>query len=164
MGLVLLLAAAACRGKGENPPPPRLTWGQPPKPVDHLAKNELVEGKETALGLVLPRDLKIVSGSRESVVARGDVAPELVANYIRARVGGGSVTLGAAQTRFERVTVLKEPGPELAIRVGASRFARCEIEVTDVTPPPEVPGDQAAKFKAANIGSDGKPVDKLHFE
>jgi hypothetical protein len=163
MGLLLLLAAAACRGKEEKLPP-HPTWGEPPKPVDHLAKNELVEGNQTALGLVLPRDLKIVSGSREAVVARGDVAPELVANYIRARVGGGKVTLGAAQTRFERVRVLKAPGPELAIRVGTSRFARCEIEVTDVSPAPEVPGDQAAKFKAANIGQDGTPVDKVHFE
>src|SRR4051812_10196355 len=61
------------------------------RPVDHLGAGELVEGSERAFGLVLPRDVRVESRIVDLVLADANVAPEAVANYVRARVREGTV-------------------------------------------------------------------------
>ncbi len=164
------LGLVACR---KEPPPPEATETRsaPPKaatsaaPADHLAKGELVAGKEKAFALVLPRDLKLAWSFPDVALARGDVEPELVANYVRARVGGGTVTIGASQTLFEGVRVAAEPGKDLRIKV-EKVHGLCHLEIRDITPPPADPdpGDDVARWRKAGFAPNGKPLDPLRMK
>ena len=104
-------------------------------PVDHLMPGELVEGKAKAFALVLPRDVTIDNSLRDEVLAHGDATPEAVANYVRARVREGTITVGAMGTTFEHVRVPAEPTRELRIKVSAGRGYRSAIDIRDITPP-----------------------------
>ena len=136
-----------------------------PVPVDHLAPGELVEGKENAFGLPLPRLTRVRSAISGFVLADGDVSPEAVANYIRARVKEGTVTIGATETHFENVKVPSDPTRELSIRVGPGRGQRCVVQVRDVTPPvlPKMNSD-AERWKAVGMTPDGKLLDPNNMQ
>ena len=65
---------------------------------DHLAPGELVEGKEKAFGLVLPRDLRLQKSFQSVVFAWGPSNATDVSNYVRARVKDGTVSAGTVGT------------------------------------------------------------------
>jgi hypothetical protein len=140
--------------------------GQPAKPADHLAKGELVEGKDTLLGLLLPRDMKRQFFFGNEGAAIGEVEPELVANYVRAHVSGGKLSVGASQTLFEDVHVGTDARP-LRIKIERVR-GLCFLEIWDMTPPPPPPGPSAQtdteRWRQAGFGPDGKPIDPAQLK
>lgn len=158
----------ACR-KDPNagaPAEPSTAPSAAPAPADHLAKGELVESKEKLFALALPRDLKPAYAFPDVAVARGEVEPELVANYVRARVSGGKVTIGASQTVFDNVRVTGAAPPrDLRIKIEKVRGV-CQMELRDVTPlPPEPdPGNDADRWKKAGFAPNGKPLDPMHMK
>ena len=161
-----LALLVACGKKNDAPsanvlaPPPT-----PVVPADHLAPTELVEGKVSALGLILPCDLQLEASIAGLVIANGDLSPEAVANYVRARVTEGTVTVGSIDTRFEGVKVISEPTRALSIRIGPGRGYRCSLQMRDVTPP-ELPtfNNDADRWRAAGMTPDGRLIDKQKLQ
>jgi len=137
-------------------------------PVDHLAPGELVEGKQKAFALVLPRELEIKREFPGTVHATSRTAkPEQVANYIRARVQDGIVAAGAAGTKFLGVHAKGELTRDLSIEVNAGTpgVATCDVLVEDVTRPPVVPGlSDDERRRQVGLTPDGKLLDPKHLE
>ncbi len=154
------LGALACNRHEEAPPPPAASA---PARSDHLDPNELLEGKEKAFALPLPRDLKVSFRFPSSVQADGIVPMEAVSNFFRQRVRDGNIQVGASETRFEKVRVPGEPARLLRIRITAERNI-CHAVIDDVTPPPDMTGNQADRMKQVGLTPDGKLLDKSHIE
>lgn len=162
MGVRAVLAtaalAAACKGK---PPPPEPS--PPPPPADHLATNEVVEGKEKAFALPLPYHASVTGRFRDAITVRSPLKPEELANFVRSRVKEGNVVAGGASTTFENVIVPAEPARRLSIEVRRTRLtgdARSEMTVRDVTPPPVEPGlSEEERWRKAGFSKEGKPID-----
>jgi hypothetical protein len=129
-------------------------------PIDHLAPDELVEGRESALGLKLPRDLKTTVTTNERVIAEGHIDAERVANYVRARVKDGKMTVGASSTTFESVHLLADPKRLLGVKIAATR-GTAYLEVWDMTPKPKEPdpGNDVERWRKAGFKPDGTPLD-----
>lgn len=159
---------AACKDDAVSTEQAGGTTPQPTKtvtPVDHLAPGELLEGTETALGLRLPRDMRVTLSMRDRVAADGLIGQELIANYVRARVKDGKMTVGASSTVFENVHVAARPDRPLRIQVETWK-GRCHMEVWDVTPPKAEPdpGSDAERWRKAGYNPDGTPLDPLHMQ
>ena len=99
------------------------------------------------------------------VYAWGQVDPMQLANYLRAQVKGGSISVGAAATLFDRVTVPANPRRLLRIRVDAASQGRAaRLEVRDVTPVP-VPSasSEAERWRQVGLTPDGQLLDPTHL-
>ncbi len=119
---------------------------------DQLASDELLEGKESALGLVLPEGMKIIRQTPNHVKVRGPVAPESLANFIRKRVDA-EVETGPRQTQFSRATV-KAP-------VGRARLAlRIEISVEERLTVMDVSVDERGALGAPAARPSADPDDE----
>jgi hypothetical protein len=155
-------ASSAChrRGAGEDAPAPSASVA-----VDRLAPGELVDGPFRAFDLKLPLGMEIRETFGSVVYAWGPVDPMRLANYLRAQVKGGSISVGAAATVFDQVTVPSDAKRILRLRVdaaGQGRLAR--LEVRDVTPPPPVPAsNDTERWKRAGLTPDGKLLDPTHL-
>ncbi len=159
-GALASFGAGACKGHDEAPLPP---VASAPARSDHLDPNELLEGKDNAFALALPRDLKVTFRFADSVQADGIVPMEGVSNFFRQRVRDGSIQVGASETRFEKVRVPGEPGRLLRIRLTAERNI-CHAVIDDVTPPPDMTGSQEDRMKQVGLTPDGKLLDKSHMQ
>lgn len=155
--------SAACKSKQAPPEPP-----PPPAPVDHLATNEVVEGKEKAFALPLPFYSQVTGRFQTSITVRSALKPEELANFVRARVKEGNIVVGGASTTFENVIVPAEPARKLTIEVRRTRLtgdARSEMTIRDVTPPPfDTSGSEEDRWKRAGLNAQGKPLDPNHTE
>lgn len=168
--LAVALAASTCIGgchkpEDSTPAPLAPVAAEAGPPIDHLAPGELLEGTEKAFALILPRGLHIQSAFMKSVYAVGSPNMDDVANYIRARVRGGTVTRGATGTVFDDVTVPAEPKRILHILVSRlPAVDACRIEVRDITPAPPlpIPSTEAERFRAAGLTPSGKFIDPQH--
>ena len=168
VGLRLTFAVAlltfACGCKRKPPPPPPA----PVAPVDQLAPNEIVEGKEKAFSLPLPRHATVTARFDTSVTVRSPLKPEDLANFVRARVKEGNIVAGGAATRFENVVVPTEPQRRLTIDVRRSTYsgdARSEMTVRDMTPPPVEPGlSDEERWKRLGHAPNGKVLDPKRTE
>lgn len=155
------LATASC---SSSKPVATSTDGGPAArpPADHLAPGELAEGTEKAFGLVLPRDMVIHRTFPNVIHASSKTArPEHVANYFRARVQDGTVSAGAAETKFVGVKAKTELTRVLAIEVrgGNPGLATCDVMVQDITPPPVEPGlTEAERRRRMGLSPDGKTL------
>ncbi len=89
-------------------------------PPDQLASGELLEGKQSASGLVLPEGMKIVRETPNLIRVRGAVDLESFSTYVRKRVDA-EVETGPNHTLFSRA-VVKAP-------VGGAHFA-LRVEIT----------------------------------
>jgi hypothetical protein len=137
------------------------------RPVDHLAPGELQEGTEKAFSLVLPSGVHVQRAFMYSVFASGTPRADDVANYVRARVRGGTVTRGVTGTIFDEVKVPAEPNRLLHIRVGRPPASEgCQLEVRDVTPAPPLPAPttETERFRQAGLTPDGKFIDPQHLQ
>jgi hypothetical protein len=123
----------ACRDRQAGPPYKARAATQ--KPLDRLLPGELAEGKEQVMGLRLPREVRLERVFDDSAVARGRVAADALAAYVRQRVKGASVELGqsrivfskahpsgAAEGKIVRIEILEEPDTTA-------------LFLTDTTPP-----------------------------
>jgi hypothetical protein len=157
----LLIVATSCRRHDDE-----TVQKPPPAPaVDHLAPGELVEGPLRAFELRLPVGLEIREAFASVVYAGGPVDPMKLANYVRSHVTGGSISVGAAATVFDQVTVPSNPKRPLRIRVDPmAQGHAARLEVRDVTPTPAVSAaDDAERWRRVGMTPDGKLLDPAHL-
>lgn len=156
-----------CRAKEETPQDAKPA-APSALPIDRLAPGELPEGKEKALGLVLPEGLRIARAFEGVVFATSTtLKPEAISNYFRARVTDGNILVGAEATNFVGVKAKSELARSLAIEIkpGQPGVATCEVLLRDVTPPPLEPNlTEDERRKKAGLTPDGKLLDPQHME
>ncbi len=133
----------------------------PSSPYDHLGPGELPEGKDKLLGLPLPMEMKVQWAFDKSGLAAGPPEAEQVANFVRARVSGGKLSVGASQTLFDGVHIGADPRP-LRIRIERAR-GLSTVQVMDLTPGPPAPvvsgESDADRWKRAGYDPHGRPID-----
>ncbi len=162
--LLPLLAALSCHGheSGADPGPPAASSA----PVDRLAPGELIPGDKKAFAIVLPRDLTVDQALTDVVSASGPVGASDLANYVRARVRDGSVSVGATATVFEQVKAIDDPTRILFIRIFPGPMGRgARMEVRNVTPPPlpNLPSPEE-RWKQMGLTPEGKVLDPKHLQ
>ena len=159
--LVSLAILSSCHrsDKGEAPAPGGSSAH------DRLAPGELVDGPLHAFELKLPAGIMIREAFTSVVYAWGPVDPMKLANYLRGQVRGGSISVGAAATVFDQVTVPANEGRLLRVRVETTGQGHsAQLEVRDITPPPPVPAaDDAERWRRAGMTPDGKLLDPTHL-
>jgi hypothetical protein len=164
---VAALAIGACKQKPVDEPaePATPTASASVHPTDRLAPDELLEGTETALGVVLPRGTRIDSAFADTVNATVSAKLGPVVGYLRARVREGTFSKGQLTATFEHVKVPARPGRELRIRLTEVGGVGTKIELFDSTPPPlpNLP-DEPSRWKAVGLTPDGKILDPKHLE
>ncbi len=171
--LVALASLAAaptlvgCKNKvpdetSEAPPPPSSVSARPP---DRLAPDELLEGTENGLGIVLPRGTHIDGAFGNAVNATVSAKIGPVVDYLRARVRDGTLAKGQFTATFEHVKVPGRPGRELRIRLNEIGGVGTKVELFDSTPPPvaDLPSEED-RWKAVGLTKDGKLLDPKHLE
>jgi hypothetical protein len=128
---------------------------------DRLQPGELLEGPDHAFALKLPRGIRVEESFAAVVFARGQLKAADVANYIRARVTGGAISVGASATVFDRVFAPGEPARPLTIQVESLPHEEgTRVEVRDMTPPPGMPNaTDEEKWKAVGMSPNGKILD-----
>jgi hypothetical protein len=139
IGLLFAAGLVACR---RDPPPPSANVDDAGPPLDELAEGEVVEGKERAHGLPLPRLSEVQARLEGSVQVVSPLTPEQLVGFVRARVKDGAVRGEKGETRFREVVPLAEPTRRLDIQVRSVRLVgavRSEMTVRDVTPVPPDP-------------------------
>ena len=159
----LLLAALSCR-RGD-PDKDRAQSAASAPPVDRLAPGELVPGEKRAFAILLPRDLKVDQALPDFVFASGPVGASDLANYVRARVTDGAVTVGATATVFDKVKAVDDPSRLLFIRIVPGPMGNgARMEVRNVTPPP-IPNlpNEAERWKQMGLTPEGKILDPTHL-
>jgi hypothetical protein len=134
------------------------------RPADHALPDEIAEGSEKAFGLPIPRQMRVVGRFEDVIFASGDVAPELVANYVRQRVIAAHVETGPAKTVFTGVTLKIDPARTLRVDV-ISRNGDTDLTVRDETRPPARQGlTEAERWKELGLRPGGTPLDPTHLE
>jgi hypothetical protein len=158
LGLVLTVgvtACSACKRKEETP--------TEIKPPDHLAPSEVVEGKERAFGLPLPRTAHIAARFEKTVHVQTPLTHEELVNYVRARVKDGKVTPGTSGTQLFDVTPVGDPMKRLTIDVRLYRGGdgnHSEMIVRDTTPTPVEPGlTDEQRWQKAGLTPSGQIAD-----
>lgn len=157
-----LASCSSC--KHEEKPPPVET-----KPQDHLAVGEVVEGKDRAFGLPLPRLARIAARFERTVDVYSPLSPEELVNFVRARVKDGKVTPGSSSTMLVEVVPLADPEKRLTIDVhafhGNDGTVRSEMIIRDTTPIPSEPGlTDEQRWKKAGLTPDGHIADPSHLQ
>jgi hypothetical protein len=169
--VVAALALAGASGCRRRPPPeplvsttPTLAASAPARPADHALPDEIAEGSEKAFGLPIPRQMRVVGRFDDVVFVTGDVAPELVANYVRQRVLSSHVETGPAKTVFTGVTLRSDAAHTLRVDV-ISRNGDTDLTVRDETRPPAREGlSEAERWKALGLTPQGTPLDPTHLQ
>jgi hypothetical protein len=159
VGVATLLSCHRSRDDGAPGP------GASAAAHDRLAPGELVDGPLRAFELRLPAGVVIREAFTSVVYAWGPVDPMKLANYLRGQVQGGTVSVGAAATVFEQVTVPSNGKRLLRIRVEtAAQGHSAQLEVRDITPPPQIPAaDDAERWRRVGMTPDGKLLDPTHL-
>ena len=164
LAVFIAMAVPACKKKPRQMEQQEVPAPRPPD--DHLAPGEIEEGTEKAFALTLPRSSHVVGRYQSSVVVRSALSPELVANFVAARVKSGKRVVGTSTTVFDHVAVPSEPGRKLTIEIRLlGHFEdRTSILVQDVTPgvPAEIPADEA--WRRAGRTPEGKIIDPSKVE
>jgi hypothetical protein len=162
--IALLLAAglsASCKRKDD-------TTVSESKPPDHLAPNEVVEGKERAFGLPLPRLVQVKARFEKTVHVLSPLTPEELTNFVRARVKDGKVIPGTSVTTLFEVVPLGDTTKQLTIDVRTVHSAdgtRSEMVVRDTTPPPVEPGlTNEQRWEKAGLTTTGRIADPTHLQ
>ena len=153
-----LFCAVGC-AKRETPAPLPAPAPTASVAADRLLPGELAEGRERAMGLAVPRDMRLLRVFDHSAVARGRVAADLVSNYVRKRVDVAAVEIGAARTVFPKAHVKGQPeGKVVRIEVVEDTDST-ELLLRDLTPP-EVPAglSEEERWRRAGVVP-GKPFD-----
>jgi len=135
-----------------------------PQPTDHLADGELLEGDGRAFDLTLPQGFRVEGSFTDAVLASGSAPVHSLVQYLRPRLVGGDLREGEASATFEHVQVAKKPGRTLTIHVLSAR-RETRLEVHDETAPqrPTLP-DDAARWRAVGLTTDGRFLDPTHLD
>lgn len=170
LGVGCVLLVLACR----RPSPVQADAGPAPSavPVDHLAPNEVPEGKERAFGLPLPRATRVAARFPDAVHVSTTHTPEELANFVRSRVREGKTMTGTSVTRFDDVIPIADPAKRLQIEIRKAPISsdlRSDMVIRNMTPltsdvagsPSQTPEEAMRK---AGRTPDGKLVDPKHMQ
>jgi hypothetical protein len=155
-----LAACASCKRKQETPP-------EETRPPDHLAPNEVVEGKERAFGLPLPRLSQVKARFPKAIHVESPLTPEELVNFVRARVKDGKITPGTSGTQLGDVTPLADPQKRLTIDVRPIHEGdtKSEMLIQDTTPAPPEPGlTDEQRWQKAGFTPSGHIPDPSHLQ
>jgi hypothetical protein len=166
---IAALPAACHRSSpaGETPAPlasAAAVRAPPPVPADHLAPGELLEGKDKAFDVTLPRGLQVDGRFADEVMASGAVALHPLVAYFQAHVQSGGLSEGSASATFDRVTAPGKPERLLSIHVLKAGDG-AHVDIRDVTPPkvPPLP-DEPARWKQVGLTPSGRLLDPTHLD
>jgi hypothetical protein len=136
----------------------------PSVPADHLAPGELLEGKDKAFDVILPRGLQVDGRFADEVMASGPVALHPLVAYFQAHVQSGGLSEGATSATFDRVMAPDKPERLLSVhmvKVGDG----VHVDIRDVTPlkVPPLP-DEPARWKQVGLTPNGRLLDPTHLD
>jgi hypothetical protein len=158
-----LLAIAGCTRDNPTTQPAPEPVASKVKHHDRLAPGELSPGKDTAFGLTLPSQLKVMRREPFLVQCEGRVQPERVSNYLRSRVDAQSVDVGSVKTIFDHAVVRGTLAPVLRIEVvKTERGSRMTVEDLSPQKIPLLSPEDA--WKAHGFDGEGKRMDPSKFE
>jgi hypothetical protein len=163
--LLPVFAVVACHR--HEPEPDLALPAASAAPVDRLAPGELIPGDKKAFAILLPREVTVDQALTEVVFASGPVGASDLANYVRARVRDGAVSVGASATVFDQVKAIDDPSRLLFIRIFSGPMGRgARMEVRNITPPPPQPNSPspAERWKQMGLGPDGRVLDPTHLQ
>jgi len=153
------ICAAACAKRATPAPTPAPPPAESATSADRLLPGELAEGSERAMGLALPRDMKLVRRFDDSAVIRGRAAADAVANYVRKRVDATSAEIGAARTVFPRAHVKGQPENKIVRIEVVQAVDGAELWLQDLTRPEMPVGlSEDERWRKAGVVP-GKPFD-----
>jgi hypothetical protein len=134
-------------------------------PTEHLAPGELVEGNVVVFGLKMPRDLQIDRRYADAAYGSASASVGSVGAYFQQRVRDGRVTNTLNESVVENAAVPGQPGLRVEIRVAyAPTTGMTDVEIRDVTPVVDnLPKDDTARWRAAGMTPEGKPLDPKHL-
>jgi hypothetical protein len=162
------IAVGCRRAPSEEAPAPSATaplTGAAPSgvPADHLAPGELVEGREVAFGVPLPRGVLVERRYPDIVYASGPMPVHSLAAYFQPRLRGGSLREGPSAATFEHVSQPNEPNAELLIHIEAD-LGKTRIELTSFhhSEAPVLP-DEASRWRQVGLTPQGKILDPTHL-
>jgi hypothetical protein len=167
-GLVVAGLVAGCARHStsaeETPAPPSAAPASAPPPADHLAPDELVEGKERVFGVALPRGLEVEQRFVDVVHASGPMPVHALVAYFRPRLQGGSLREGERSATFEHVTASgSPPNTELSIHVAVyPGKTLVDITATPQHPGPTLPDDEA-RWREVGLSPNGQILDPTHL-
>jgi hypothetical protein len=156
LAVLFALGAAGCRAR---PKPEKVVVAAPARPAaDRLAPGELAESIEQVFGIALPKGMRVERRFADYAAARGRVDADALGLYLRRRVSGGTMELGArtvftgvraedAGDRTLSIEILREPNSTLLV-------------VRDTTPRAAEPGlSEEERWKQTGIDRSGRIVD-----
>jgi hypothetical protein len=156
------MVGAGCSSSSKSSSP------APEKPADRLAPFEIVEGKEAAFGVQLPRDARVKARFEKTVHTQTPFTREALTAYLRARVKDGNVIEGATMTSLVDVAPAADPQKRLTIDVRSLRLAdgtQSEAVIRDATKAPAEPGlSNEQRWQKAGLTTTGKVADPRHLE
>ena len=160
----LLSGCARHSAPAEDAPAPPLAAVPSALPADHLAPDELVEGKERAFGVALPRGLAIEQSFVDVVHASGPMTIHALVTYFRPRLKGGSLREGEKSATFEHVTASGSP-PDTELSIHFSVFPGKTL--VDITATPQHAGptlpDNESRWREVGLSPTGKILDPTHL-
>jgi hypothetical protein len=158
---VLVSAGMGCKGSDEDVTTARATASGAPvaataAPVDHLAPGELVEGKELAYGVPLPRDSEQIKAIAPSVYGRVHGTTTSLEKYFKARVSGGKLVHEPAGSIIFDQAHGADPKVALYIRIDHDPEVGARFEVRDATPPvAELHANDEERWRANGLKPNG---------
>jgi len=134
-------------------------------PADHLGQDELLEGKERAFGIALPRDLVVERRYPDTVYASGPMTVRALVLYFAPRLQGGSLRESATVATFERVGAPGlPPDTELTLHL-ALAVGKTTLTISSTTyPPAPVLPDEESRWRQTGLTPNGKILDPTHLD
>ena len=168
---VAVAGAAGCRRSGEDAGGGAGAGGKGVDaaellPPEHLAPGELVEGNESAFGVKLPRDVTVERRFGDVVYGTTNASVQALTTYFQKRVRDGKLVSSPNMAAIQEADVPGQPGLKVEVRLTyAERLVVTTVEIRNVTRPPDtLPHDEAARWRAAGMTPDGKPLDPTHLQ
>ncbi|HEY8088437.1 MAG TPA: hypothetical protein VIF09_11345, partial [Polyangiaceae bacterium] len=135
-------------------------------PADHLAPGELVEGKEVAFGVVLPRGLSVDERFVDVVHASGPLSVHSLVAYFRPRLTGGAFREGERSATFEHVSAPGAPADTeltLHVSVGPGKTL-VDVTATPIHHAPQLGAmSDEERWKQQGLSPNGRVLDPQHM-
>ncbi len=167
LALSSLLLCASCHRKpsGEAAGTAASAVASAPRPVDHLAPDELAAGNAEVWGFAVPREMQVEHRYQEVTHIIGPVRPDALANYVRDRVVVSHVEIGAGRTIFPNARIKGGANDRIYELDVIPEPGITRLVIRDTTPLKVEPGlSDAERWRQAGLTPEGRPLDPKQFE
>ena len=157
--LAILFALLACSHRHAAPRNDAVDGGTAAPPVDRLLPGELAQSKLLVFGFPIPQGMTVDRRFADSVYMVGTVSPEALTAYVKAHAVTGPAELIGNRKVFSKVKIRgADPSRLYNIEIDDSGSRR-RLIISDVTPPPLVPGlSVEERWRRAGYNPDGTPL------